>query len=175
MTAISRTPQNTNFLQPTKFTFQLDRIGTGQYFCQSVNVPGVSLGQAPINFPGIDVFAPGNKISYSQLTIRFLVDEKLQSWIDLHNWFRSIAAPTGTDERNRLSAIQNQSKTKSTPYSDGTLTVLSALNNPLIRVKFYNLFPVNLADIQFDTSLSADDTVTAEATFQFDYFDFETA
>jgi hypothetical protein len=175
MSALTRTPSNTNFLQPTKFTFQLDRINTGQYFCQSVNIPGVSLGQAPINFPGGDVYAPGNKIEYNGLKIRFLVDEKLQSWIDLHNWFRSIGAPTGTAERNNLTAIQNQQKVKNSPYSDGTLTILSALNNPLVRVKFYNLFPTDLSDIDFDTSLSADDTVTAVANFRYDYFDFDTA
>jgi hypothetical protein len=172
MTATNRTPQNTNFLQPTKFIFQLDRLGSVQFFCQSANIPGVTLGQAPINFPGIDVYVPNTKLVYNQFNIRFLVDEKLQSWQDLNNWFRAIAAPTGTDERNRKTAVQNIQKSSNKPYSDGTLTVLSALNNPVVRIQFYNLMPVNLSDIQFDTSLSADDTITADATFLFDYYDF---
>jgi hypothetical protein len=174
MTALTRTPQNTNLLQPTKFTFQLDRIGTGQYFCQAVNIPGVSLGLAPLNYSGMDVYAPGTKITYNQLSIRFLVDEKLQSWIDLYNWFRAIGDPKGSTTRNTLSSQQNASKFRNSSYSDGTLTILSALNNPILRVKFYNLFPINLADIDFDTSLSADDTITGDATFQFDYFEIET-
>jgi hypothetical protein len=174
MTAITRTPQNTNFLQPTKFTLAIDRIGTAQFFCQSVNIPGVNLGSAPINFPSIDVQAPGNKITYNQLNIRFLVDEKMQSWQDIHNWFRSIAAPSGTAERNKLTAIQNNFKGTTGGYSDGTLTVLSALNNPLVRVQFYNMFPIALSDIVFDTTMSAEDIITADATFMFDYFDFIT-
>jgi len=45
MTAITRSPENTNLLQPTKFLLTFDRIRATQYFCQSVNLPGVSLGE----------------------------------------------------------------------------------------------------------------------------------
>lgn len=175
MTATNRTPQNTNFLQPTKFLFQLDRIASGQFFCQSVNIPSINLGKAPINFPGLDVNAPGTKLEYGDFTMRFLIDENLQSWKDLHSWFRAIAAPTGTEERNYLTAVQNTYKNTKTAYSDGTLTILTALNNNNIRVSFFNMFPISLSEIQFDTSLSADDTITADATFAFDYFDITTA
>ena len=76
-----------------------------------------------------------------------------------------------------LTVLQNQNKaTKSLEsYSDATLTVLSSLNNPILRVKFYNLFPISLSDIMFDSAQSADDIITADATFIFDYFDFEKA
>jgi hypothetical protein len=175
MTAITRIPQNTNYLQATKFLLTFDRIGSTQYFCQSVNIPGVSIGQAPINTPMLDIFAPGNKITYSQLNIDFAVDEKLDSWQQIHNWFRSIASPEGFGERKRLSDAQNQYKSGSGPkaYSDATLTVLNNLNNPIVRVKFFNVFPISLSDIQFDTKMSADDIVYATATFVFDYHNFE--
>jgi hypothetical protein len=57
-------------------------------------------------------------------------------------------------------------------YSDATLTVLSALNNPILRVEFTNMFPVSLSDIYFDTKQSADDVISADATFVFDQFKF---
>jgi hypothetical protein len=175
MSAVNRTPQDTNFLQPTKFLFQLDRIASAQFFCQSANIPSIGLGKAPINFPGKDIQAPGTKLEYGEFTIRFLVDEKLQSWQDIYNWFLAIASPSGTEQRNTLTQQQNAYKDKPSPYSDGTLTVLSALNNPGLRVNFYNLFPISLSEIQFDTSLSADDTITADATFAFDYFEITSA
>lgn len=174
MSALTRTPQSTNFLQPTKFTLAVDRLGAAQFFCQSANIPGLNLGNGILNFPSVDIPFAGNKITYNQFNIRFLVDEKLQSWKNLHDWFRSIAAPPGTDERNRLTKLQNQYKEIKGAYSDGTLTVLSALNNPTIRVQFYNLFPISLSDIMFDTTLSAEEQITADATFMFDYFDFIT-
>jgi hypothetical protein len=46
------------------------------------------------------------------------------------------------------------------------------LNNPVIRVQFTNVFPVSLSDINFDTRMSADDIITADATFVYDTFKF---
>ena len=175
MTALTRLPQNTNYLQPTKFLLTFDRLGDVQYFCQTVNIPGVNLGQAPFNTPMLDVFVPDRKMIYNPLSIHFTIDESLNGWQQLHAWFRSIASPTSFDERNRLTSLQNANKTSSSlnSYSDATLTILSALNNPILRVKFYNVFPITLSDILFDTTQSADDIITADCVFTFDYFDFE--
>jgi hypothetical protein len=87
----------------------------------------------------------------------------------------SFASPKGTDERNRLTAQQNQNTLNSTnlkQYSDGTLTILNALNNPVSRIQFYNMFPSSLSDLNFDTKLSADDIITGDATFYFESYDF---
>ena len=173
MTVITRTPQNTNYLQPTKYLLTFSRIPNVQYFCQSVNLPGVSVGQAPINFPSIQVNAPGNQLSFNNFNVSFTVDENVQTWQEMYNWFRSFASPSGTEERNRLTAIQNAGKPVAKPwYSDAVLTVLNNLNNPIIRVQFTNMFPVSLSDIQFDTKMSADDIITADAMFVYDQFKF---
>jgi len=174
MTAFNRTPQNTNLLQPTKFLLTFDRIGTSQFFCQSVNIPGINLGQAPISSPLVDYFAPGNKITYNPFNVHFLLDESVEGWRHIHDWFRSIASPVNFEERKRLTDVQNIGKnTNLKYYSDGTLTVLSALNNPILRIKLINMFPISLSDIIFDSTQSADDIMTADATFIFDYFEFE--
>jgi len=151
-----------------------DRIGSVQYFCTSVNIPGVNLGQAPFQTPLLDVYVPGNKITYNPFSIRFNVDEKLDSWQALHAWFRAIASPEGFDERNRLTAQQNIQKQYQglKSYSDATLTVLSALNNPILRIQYINVFPITLSDIIFDTTQSADNIIQADAVFVFDYFNF---
>lgn len=173
MTALTRSPQNTNYLQPTKYILTIDRIPTVQYFCQEANVPGISLGQAAFNTPFVDLAAPGNKLTFEKFNIRFNIDEPVVSWQELYKWFLSIAAPSGFDERTRQTSLQNQTRSnKKTHYSDGMLTVLSALNNPLLRVQFHNMFPISLTDIAFDTKESADDIITASATFYFDYFEF---
>jgi hypothetical protein len=173
MTALTRTPLNTNALQPTKFLLTFDRIATTTYFCQSVNLPGISVGQAPINYPSLDVYAPGNKLTYNNFTISFMLDEQVASWRSLHDWFMSFAAPSGTDERNRMTALQNAGKTPGKPYySDATLTILNNLNNPVIRVQFTNMFPVSLSDIQFDTKQNADDIMYGDATFVYEQFNF---
>jgi hypothetical protein len=112
-------------------------------------------------------------MTFNNLNVSFLVDEAVVSWQNLYDWFRSFASPDGTEERNLKTALQNEySKQDKKQYSDATLTVLNNLNNPVIRVQFTNVFPVSLSDINFDTRMSADDVITADATFVYDEFKF---
>lgn len=169
MTALNRNPQNTNPLQPTKFLLTFGRISAVQYFCQSINLPGVSLGEVDYVTPFLDIFAPGTKLQYEPLDIEFIVDEELTSWKNLYNWFTSIADPDGFEKRDHSREIQSRKH-----YSDATLTVLSALNNPLLRIEFTNIFPLTMSDITFDTRLSSDTIVTARATFRYQSYKYLT-
>lgn len=176
MTVISRTPENTNFLQPTKFLLTFDRIPNVQYFCQEANIPGVSLSAITVNSPVLDYHVTGNKLNYGTFNIKFLVDEEIESWKNIYEWLLSIASPHGSDERNYLSKLQNQFKETSFPnYSDAVLTVLTNLNNPIVRIKMAGTFPMSLSDIQFDTKSSSDNIITADASFSVKYFDIEKA
>ena len=176
MTALNRTPDNTNLLQPTKYLLIFDRIPTAQYFCQSANIPGISIGSSTHSTPLADIPIVGDKLQYNTFEITFTVDEKLMSWRNIHDWFRSFASPNGESERNRLSSLQNQGKNPPKPwYSDATLTILTNLNNPSIRVNFTNIFPVSLTDLQFDTKMSADDIITSDVAFVYDQFEIISA
>jgi hypothetical protein len=170
MTAITRSPQNTNLLQPTKFLLTFNRIQTVQYFCQSVNLPGVSLGEVNRATPFLDMYSPGTKLTYSPLEIEFLIDEELQSWKNLYNWFLSMADPDGFESRDGSRELQSIKH-----FSDATLTILSGLNNPIIRIQYLNVFPLTIGDIQFDTTQSADNLITARATFRYQSYKYLTA
>ena len=173
MSVLNRIPENTNPIQPTKFLLTFDRIGAVTYFCQTVKLPGVSMGQAPINTPLLDIQAPGNKLSFNPFSVGFIVDEELIGWRQIYEWFNSMASPKSLESRRSLTDIQNEYKSgRSQSYSDATLTVISALNNPIVRIQFYNVFPVSLSDIDFDTMQSADNIITAEVSFAYDYFEF---
>jgi len=162
MTILNRNPQNTNPLQPTKFLLTFGRIQNTQYFCQSVNLPGVQLGEVNRATPFLDMYSPGTKLSYDPLDIDFIVDESLQSWKDMYNWFTTIADPDGFEKRTYVRELQH-----SEHFSDATLTVLSALNNPILRIEFANCFPLTLSSIDFDTKSSADNIITCRATFRY--------
>lgn len=170
MTAITRSPENTNPLQPTKFLLTFSRISTAQYFCQSVNLPGVSLGEINIPTPFLDMYSPGTKLSYDPLEMEFIVDEDLQSWKNIYDWFLSMADPDGFERREGSRELQSNKH-----FSDATLTILSALNNPIIRIQYVNVFPLSIGDIQFDTTKSADTIVTARATFRYQSYKYLTA
>lgn len=156
-----RQPQNTNYLQATKFQFVLSYAGDATYFLQEVNIPGVSLGAAIQATPGIDLYNPGTKLKYNPLTMKFLVNENLSDWKTIYDWMQNMSNnQDGTSKRYREKQM-------------GTLTVLSNLNNPKLRFKFYDIFPVSLGDVQFDTKASADTALVASAEFRYNYFEIE--
>jgi len=175
MSALDRTPSNTNFLQPTKFILAFNRLPTVQYFCQMANLPGVSLGVAELSTPLLEVPIAGTKISYNEFDVTFIVDENLQSWNELYKWLLAIGSPKGTEDRVLQNALQNRNTTTKSYYSDATLTILTNLNNPNVKINFQRMFPVSLSDIKFDTELSADTILTATASFRYEYFDITSA
>jgi hypothetical protein len=167
MSALTRSPENTNLLQPTKFLLVFSRIGTVQYFCQSVNIPSIKLGEIVRATPFLDMYSPGTKLDYSLLDIEFIVDEELQTWKNLYNWFTSIADPNGFEKRAYKEELQRNEY-----FSDATLTILSSLNNPILRIQFRNLFPLTMGDINLDTKLSADNIVTVSASFRYESYTY---
>lgn len=170
MSSLNRNPENTNPLQPTKFLLTFSRISTVQYFCQNVNLPGVSLGEVDRVTPFLDMFSPGTKLSYNVLDVSFIADAELAGWRNLYDWFTSIASPDGFEGRN----ISVPSFEPFKNFSDASLTILSSLNNPILRIDFTNLFPLSMSDIRFDTTASADTVITIDATFRYQSYKYLT-
>ena len=182
MTILTRNPSNTDLLQSTKFRLTFDRLPGITYFCQNANFPGVSLTEIMRQTPFVDLYVPGEKLIYDTFNITFLVDEEMRSWLEIHDWMRGITFPTNFQEyvnlaRSSTGAINNNfygNAIGAKPqYGNATLTVYSNKNNPSIRLKFVDIFPTSLATILFNTSDTAENIMTADATFRFNYYDYE--
>lgn len=170
MTVLNRNPQSVNFLQPTKFLVNFERIPAVTYQCQQVNLPGATLGIVTRETPFLDLYSPGTKLVYNPLSLTFFIDENLESWKNMLSWFYSIADPNGFEKRDGAQELQQNKH-----LSDATLTILTNLNNPAIRIKFANVFPTDISDLQFDVQQSADTTMTATVTFRYDFYTVENA
>jgi len=179
MTVTTRNPSNTDLLQSTKFRVTFDRLPGVTYFCQSANLPGISLSEFPVATPFVDLFYPGEKAIYDTLNITFLVDEDLYAWTQLHDWIRNITFPTNFDEYLKLARdtkagnIRTLSSTIPKPYSDAILTIYTNKNNPNFRVKLIDLFPTSVGSIVFSASDTAENIIVADATFRFSYYNYE--
>ena len=178
MTATNRAPGNKDLLQSTKFRVTFDRLPGTTYFCQTANFPGVSLTEIPRQTPFVDLYVPGEKIVYDTFNITFLVDEDLRSWTEIHDWIRGITFPTDFKEyldlqRMDKSPYMRASFNNKPQYSNGILTLYTNKNNPNFRVKFVDLFPTSLSTILFSSQDSAENIVTADATFRFSYYEYE--
>jgi hypothetical protein len=178
MTIINRNPTNKDLLQTTKFLLTFSRLPNLSFFCQSANLPGVSLSEVPFNTPFIDLYVPGEKLQYDTFNTTFLIDEDISGWMQIHDWIRAMTFPVEFKEyatMEKLSTVSNFRKGVSLPpqYSDAILTVYTNKNNANFRVQFKNLFPVNLGSVLFNTSDNAEYIATSDVSFRFDYYDVE--
>ena len=165
-------PENRNFLSPTGFKFTLKRTPKVAFFCNQANIPDLNLGVAmqPTYLKDLDV--PGDKIVFGDLSLRFLVDENLENYMELQNWIRGLGYPES------LSEIYNFQQTGYiTPkieaqrqlglYSDGTLQVLSSSSIPNFQVVFKDLFPYSLQTLSFDATNTDIQYFTADVSFKY--------
>ena len=53
------------------------------------------------------------------------------------------------------------------------MTIYSNKNNPQFRVKLIDMFPTTVGSLSFNVSDTAENIVTADATFRFTYFEYE--
>jgi hypothetical protein len=179
MSVLIRNPANTDLLQSTKFRVTFDRLPGITYFCQSANLPGISLTEIPMPTPFVDLYLPGEKAVYDTFNITFLVDEDLRAWTELHDWIRGITFPTDFKEYANLAKssvganIRSNYQKKPAPYSLGILSIYTNKNNPNFRVKLVDMFPTTVGSLLFSASDTAENIITADATFRFSYFEYE--
>ena len=168
--------QNRNFLQPTGFKFTLERCPKSSFFCQAANIPGMTLGIA--NQPSYlkDIAVPGDQIDFEDLSLRFLVDENLENYMEIYTWIRGLGFPESLQEIKDLQTERKrkyQDKRETTGmdiYSDGTLLVLNSTQNLQFKVDFSDLFPYSLSTVQFDATDTEIEYFTAEVTFKYTLF-----
>lgn len=176
-TPLSSQITDRNFLTPTGFLFQVERAPKISYFGNRINVPSLNLGVAQQTNYLTDIPRPGEKIDFGDLSLRFLIDENLENYLEVQNWIRGIGFPES------LTQIYDFQKTGNINgdndmlnlYSDGTLTILSQLNKPMFYVKFEDLFPYQLSDIQFDATVADVEYLTAEVSFKYTIYNIEPA
>ena len=176
-TPLSSQITDRNFLTPTGFLFQVQRAPKISYFGNRINVPSLNLGVAQQTNYLTDIPRPGEKIDFGDLSLRFLIDENLENYLEVQNWIRGIGFPES------LTQIYDFQKTGNIDgdndmlnlYSDGTLTILSQLNKPMFFVKFEDLFPYQLSDIQFDATVADVEYLTAEVSFKYTIYNIEPA
>lgn len=165
--AFVRTPQNTNFLQTTKYTFVIPTLPFAKYFCQSVNFPGVSTSEIMVPTPLSNTFRHGEKLSFEPLTFNVLLDEDLRVWEETYNWLVMITKPSSSKQYRR------NPRPYAEIYHDGFLTVNTNANNPNIRFKFHNCHPISIGGINFNSADNADNVLSAEITFRYDIYEIE--
>ena len=160
--------QNKNFLSPTGFRFVLNRAPKVVFFSNQANIPGLNLGVAEQASYLKDIPQPGDNLQFQDLTLRFLVDEDLENYLEIQHWLRGLGFPDSLKEIYDWQKSNPNAPMGPLNYtSDGTLNVLSSANTPNFKIKFLNMFPVSISDLVFDATDSDIDYLTANVTFKY--------
>ena len=159
--------QNRNFLAPVGFKFTLAKYPKAAFFCNSARIPEIILGTAiqPSYLKDIDV--PGEKLTYGDLTIRFIVDENLENYMSIHNWLTGIGFPETPKQFTEQTTDEDNLRDLNEQWSDGSLSVLNSNYRTTANVKFQDLFPVSLTSLDFDATETDIQYFTAEAVFKY--------
>lgn len=169
--AFTNQVQNRNFLSSVGFRFTLNRARKVSFFANQANLPGMNLGvtEQPSYLKNIDI--PGDKIAFNDFTLRFLVDENLENYMQIHKWMRGLGYPDSLNDIFDLqvegdNTIGYDSQSMNI-YSDGTLQVVNSSNRVQFEVVFEDMFPYDLSDLQFDATSQETEYFTAEVSFKY--------
>ena len=158
----NKTVSNPNPLLTTGFRFLLSRTPNITYFCQSANVPDISLGEMEQPTTFIPIKHPGNSFTYSDLEISFIVDENMENWREIHNWMTSLKNVEDYTEFESNTAMHT---------SDARLMILNSAMQPNLEIEFKYIFPKSLSGVNFTSSTDDTEPVICNATFAFTSYD----
>lgn len=137
-----------NLTNTTNFLFSVSDSKLTEAFTlslQKVNTPSVSIPvtHAPGQSQGISTGAfPGSGFEFEPLSLQFIVDSKLESWVQMYKWMLSVNNYVNRDE----SGWDNNDTQKP--------AVLNILNNEkddvIMAFRFYGAFCSELSDIEWD-------------------------
>ena len=186
---IDRTPSKLDYASPIQFRFKMTKLPNVEFFVQTANIPGITLGEVSMPTPLKDIPMPGDKITYASLDVSFLVDENLNNYKEIHDWITGLGFPedhkqfsdllaTGSDRFSGSTASTSSTGT-STPqplseggiYSDATLTVLNSKNIAKTEIRFQNVYPVTLGGLSYDIKASDVSYLQVSASFNYMYYD----
>jgi hypothetical protein len=176
----SNRPTTYDYLKPNGFRLVIQDLPHVSYFCQEVTLPDISLGSGTRSTPFINYPFAGEKVTFGDLDLTFIVSEDLTNYLELYNWMTSVG--DFKDYTKRTSFLQERENKRIgidknnkdiLLYSDGSLVILNSSNIPKINIKYTELFPVQLSPISFNSTITDIQYLTCRAVFRYRMFEFE--
>ena len=185
---LARQPDQLDYASPTQFRFGIQQLPKVEFFTINATLPGIEGASVDFANPFATIPIMGDKLTYSDLTITFIVDEFLENYQTLHNWLTGYGFPSNRSEfRTHRDVTSNTPGGGSEPpvdlisnitpdkamYSDAFLMILSNKNNPILNVNFQNVFPISLSGLDYTQGATHVDYLTADVTFKYQIYKFE--
>ena len=169
---------NRNYMSPLGFKLILTKTPKVDFLCQSANIPQISMGTAIQPSYLKDIPVPGDKVLYDDLTVRFLVDEKMENYLAIYKWITGLGYPESlgqfkqlrTDDIRTNASASDDGDPRYFEFSDATLQILNSNYKSSVLVNFKDAFPVSLSTLEFDVADRDYSYFTANVTFKYTIF-----
>ena len=188
---LNRQPSKLDYTSPTQFRFVINQLPKVEYFTVAGNIPGITLDEIELGTPLKNIPLMGNKLTYEDLSITFIVDEDLQNYIEMHTWLTAIGFPKDRSQfrefRSETSNVKTSTRGESkdigdvkasTPElsmtSDAVMTILTNKNNPVVECRFADVFPTSLSGLTYSQNQTDVDYLTAEVNFKYQIYEIKT-
>ena len=186
-----REPTTFDYAQSNQFKVYIPIFPLVEWFVVGCNVPGITMGQGVVPTPLVDYPIVGEKLTYDNFSMTFLVDEKLENFMELHNWLINMAPPENveqfmartseyvlnTGKETKFYPIGNQdsqTRTGNTSdrqlYCDITLFILSSKNNPVATVIMRDAFPTSISSLDYSQQETDTSYVQCNVTFAYPFY-----
>ena len=154
-------PTNRNFLNPIGYLLKLEKFEGVDFFCQTANVPDVSMPTTEVASPFRNLpIIPGGGVTFGDFSVRFIVDEDLVNYNAVHKWIRDVG---NADQMARTTPEKDI-------LTNGQLHIVTSQYNPAFIIDFRNIFPTSLTNLQFDATINGVEYITAEVVFKHQQF-----
>ena len=173
--AFAKQIENRNFLSGVGFKFNLAKFPKVDFFSNSARIPelNLELARQASYLKNIDI--PGERLTYGDFTLRFLVDENMENYISVYNWLKGLGFPESTQEFRDLTTDKDGIRDPKEAFCDGTLRILNSNYREVAKVKFKDLFPTSLTSLDFDATNTDVQFFTAEATFKYTIYNLSSS
>ena len=156
-------PSNKSLLSPLGFQFSIQKLPHVNYFCTAATIPDVSLGVVEAPNPFNRLVKASDKLDFADLSLQFRVDEDMKNYQEIFDWLIGLGYPDEFPQRKGLTD----------PYSDASLIVTTAQYQPNIEVRFKDLFPTNLASLEFKVDDADVQYLIGSVTFKYRAYDIQ--
>tara|TARA_A100001035_G_scaffold153391_1_gene120825 strand:+ start:1883 stop:2419 length:537 start_codon:yes stop_codon:yes gene_type:complete len=172
--AFGKQIQNRNFLSGVAFKFNLAKFPKVDFFSNSAIIPVLNLELAQQASYLKNIAVPGERLTYGDFTLRFLVDENMENYQSIYNWLTGLGFPETTKEFAEIIKDSDGQRDPKEAFCDGTLSILNSNYREVAKVKFNDLFPISLTSLDFDATATDVQFFTAEATFKYTLYKLST-